>query len=588
MTKRAILSVHDKTGLIELGRGLAALGWELVASGGTARALRAAGLAAREVSDVTGAPEMLGGRVKTLHPAIHGGILARDTADDRADLAAQGIAPFHLVVCNLYPFADTIARPGATTAEAVEQIDIGGVTLLRAAAKNFARVVVLCDPADYEPALAAIAAGGPDEATRRTLASKAFEYTWAYDAAIAEYLAGGQGSGLAPSPFGRGMGRGSDSPSPPGREIERGSDAPSPPGRGMGRGFWEAIEGTSSPLPNPLPEGEGTSGPLPGGEGTGLPAVLRLELTRVQALRYGENPHQAAALYGVTGSGPLGGRLVGGKELSYNNLLDLDAAWGAASSFAAPAVIIVKHLSPCGVAVAQSIGAAFPAALASDPVSAFGGVVAANRPVDEAFVAALAAADLFVEAIIAPAFSDAAVAWLAAHKKNCRLVALGDDAGDSAVELRAVRGGLLLQTRDTGDPPGVTWRSVSRRPPTAAEADALGFAWTAAQHVKSNAIVLAHLPDATGATATVGIGGGLPSRVDAVRLAVAKARERARGAVLASDAFFPFADGLAVAAAAGVTAVVEPGGSVRDDEVIAAADRLGVALVFTGVRHFRH
>ena len=574
MTKRAILSVHDKTGLIELGRGLAALGWELVASGGTARALRAAGLAAREVSDVTGAPEMLGGRVKTLHPAIHGGILARDTADDRADLAAQGVAPIDLVVCNLYPFADTIARPGATTAEAVEQIDIGGVTLLRAAAKNFARVVVLCDPADYEPALAAIAAGGPDEATRRTLASKAFEYTWAYDAAIAEYLAGGQGSGLAPSPFGRGMGRGSDSPSPPGREIERGSDAPSPPGRGMGRGFWEAIEGTS--------------GPLPGGEGTGLPAVLRLELTRVQALRYGENPHQAAALYGVTGSGPLGGRLVGGKELSYNNLLDLDAAWGAASSFAAPAVIIVKHLSPCGVAVAQSIGAAFPAALASDPVSAFGGVVAANRPVDEAFVAALAAADLFVEAIIAPAFSDAAVAWLAAHKKNCRLVALGDDAGDSAVELRAVRGGLLLQTRDTGDPPGVTWRSVSRRPPTAAEADALGFAWTAAQHVKSNAIVLAHLPDATGATATVGIGGGLPSRVDAVRLAVAKAGERARGAVLASDAFFPFADGLLAAAEAGATAVIQPGGSVRDQEVIDAANEYGMAMVFTGERHFRH
>ena len=581
MTKRAILSVHDKTGLIELGRGLAALGWELVASGGTARALRAAGLAAREVSDVTGAPEMLGGRVKTLHPAIHGGILARDTADDRADLAAQGVAPIDLVVCNLYPFADTIARPGATTAEAVEQIDIGGVTLLRAAAKNFARVVVLCDPADYEPALAAIAAGGPDEATRRTLASKAFEYTWAYDAAIAEYLAGGQGSGLAPSPFGRGMGRGSDSPSPPGREIERGSDAPSPPGRGMGRGFWEGGEGTRT-LSLTLSQGAREQ------EGDGLPDVLRLELVKLQALRYGENPHQAAALYGVAGGGPLGGRLGGGKELSYNNLLDLDAAWGAASSFTAPAVVIVKHLSPCGVAVAQSIGAAFPAALASDPVSAFGGVVAANRPVDEAFVAALAAADLFVEAIIAPAFSDAAVAWLAAHKKNCRLVALGDDAGDSAVELRAVRGGLLLQTRDTGDPPGVTWRSVSRRPPTAAEADALGFAWTAAQHVKSNAIVLAHLPDATGATATVGIGGGLPSRVDAVRLAVAKAGERARGAVLASDAFFPFADGLAVAAAAGVTAVVEPGGSVRDDEVIAAADRLGVALVFTGVRHFRH
>ena len=529
MTKRAILSVHDKTGLIELGHGLTARGWELVASGGTAHALRAAGLAARDVAELTGAPEMLGGRVKTLHPAIHGGILARDTADDAAELAAHAIAPIDLVVCNLYPFAATVARPNVTTAEAVEQIDIGGVTLLRAAAKNFARVIVLCDPADYAPMLAALAGGGPDESARRALAAKAFAHTWAYDAAVAEYLA------PAPSLF----------------------------GRGMGRGLWEE------------------------GEGAELPQVLRMEWGRVQSLRYGENPHQVAALYAVPGVGPLGGRLVGGKELSYNNLLDLDAAWRAAESLAAPAVAIVKHLSPCGLAVADSVAAAFPAALASDPVSAFGGVIAANRPVDDAFVAALAAAELFVEAVIAPAFSATAVAWFAAHKKNCRLVESGEAVGP-ALELRAVRGGLLAQTRDDGDPPSAMWRVVGRRPPTDEEMAALRFAWLASQHVKSNAIVLARPTGAPGVVATVGIGGGLPSRVDAVRLAVAKAGTRARGSVLASDAFFPFADGLEAAAAAGVTAVVEPGGSVRDDDVVAAADRLGVALVFTGVRHFRH
>ncbi len=547
MTKRAILSVHDKTGLIELGRGLAALGWELIASGGTARALREAGLPAREVSDVTGAPEMLGGRVKTLHPAIHGGILARDTADDRADLAAQGIAPIDLVVCNLYPFAATVARSGVTTAEAVEQIDIGGVTLLRAAAKNFGRVVVLCDPADYGAALAALAAGGPDEAARRALAVKAFAHCCEYDDAIARYLGG--------------------------EEEER--DAERRGGKTQRDAEQESLFlSVSLRLPS---------------ASLSVPLQMTLTLRQVMALRYGENPHQAAALYATTdGAGPLGGRLLGGKELSYNNLLDLDAAWRAAESFAAPAVAIVKHLSPCGLAVGRSAAAAFPAALASDPVSAFGGVVAANRTVDGAFVAALAAAELFVEAIIAPAFSDEALAWFAAHKKNCRLLAVGDGDNGPSLELRAVRGGLLAQTRDDGDPPDAMWRVAGRRPPTDDEMAALRFAWTACQHVKSNAIVLAHVPGADGATATVGIGGGLPSRVDAVRLAVSKAGERARGAVLASDAFFPFADGLEEAAAAGVTAVVEPGGSVRDEDVIAAADRLGVALVFTGARHFRH
>jgi len=578
MIKRAILSVYDKTSLIDFGRGLVEQGWELLASGGTARALRDAGLPVRDVAELTGAPEMLGGRVKTLHPAVHGGILARATVEDAAELAAHGIERIDLVVCNLYPFAETIARPQVTTAEAVEQIDIGGVTLLRAAAKNFSRVIVLCDPADYAAALDALRHGGPDEATRRALAAKAFAYTQEYDAAVADFLAAPspfvtKGAAQTPSPFGRGMGRGS--------EPAEGTGSPLPNPLPGG-------EGTGGPLPNPLPKGEGTGSPLPGGEGTGLPEMLRLELVRVQLLRYGENPHQAAALYSLVeaggmpaGRGPLGGRLLGGKALSYNNLLDLDAAWRAAESFAAPAVVIVKHLSPCGLAVAASVAAAFPAALASDPLSAFGGVIAANRPVEAAFVAALAAADLFVEAIIAPAFSVEAVAWFAAHKKNCRLVEV-DQRDGVTLELRAVRGGLLAQTRDDGDPPGATWHIVGRRPPTGEETAALGFAWLACQHVKSNAIVLAR------GEATVGIGGGLPSRVDAVRLAVAKAGDRARGAVLASDAFFPFADGLEAAAAAGVTAAVEPGGSVRDDEVIAAADRLGVALVFTGARHFRH
>ena len=521
MTQRAILSVSDKTGLIDLGRGLVALGWELVASGGTAAALRAAGLPAQDVAGVTGAPEMLGGRVKTLHPAIHGGILARETAADQADLAAHHIQPVDLVVCNLYPFAATVARPDITTDEAVEQIDIGGVTLLRAAAKNFSRVLVLCDPADYDQALSALRGGGPTEEFRRVMARKAFALTAAYDRAIVDYLGEGE----------------------KGRKGER------------ERGKEE------------LPE----------------QAVLRL--VKTQDLRYGENPHQAAALYAAeAGVGPLGGRLLQGKELSYNNLLDLDAAWRAAESLLRPAVVIVKHLSPCGLAIGATAAAAFPAALASDPGSAFGGVIAVNRPVDAAFVAQPALADLFVEAVIAPTFSAEAVDWFAARKKNCRLVALGQSIADAPplVEWRAIRGGLLAQTRDAGDPPAAGWRVVSRRAPSAGEEAALRLAWIAVQHVKSNAIVLAH------ETATVGIGGGLPSRVDAVRLAAAKAGERARGAALASDAFFPFADGIEAAAAAGVTAVVEPGGSVRDDEVIAAADRLGLALVFTAARHFRH
>lgn len=521
MTRRAILSVYDKTNLITLAQVLVDQGWELIASGGTARALRDAGLPVTGVSQLTGAPEMLGGRVKTLHPAVHGGILARDEEKDRAELAARGLRPIDMVICNLYPFRQTVSRPDTTQEEAVEQIDIGGVTLLRAAAKNYARVTVLCDPADYESIMATLQDGGeisPD--TRKRLARKAFEHTRDYDSAIAGYFA------------------------------RQESDD---------------------------------------GERRALPQTLSVALRQVQRLRYGENPHQAAGLYAeTTGAGPLGGRLLQGKPLSYNNLLDLDAAWRAAAAFEEPAVVIVKHLSPCGVAIhPRTVAQAFPHALASDPVSAFGGVIAANRAVDKTFAAAVADADLFVEAIVAPEFSPEAQAWFAQHKKNCRLLALeGVDLGAEralrALEIRSVRHGYLAQVQDGGDPPDVKWRVVTQREPDATQLAALRFAWTAVTFVKSNAIVLAH------ENATVGIGGGLPSRVDAVRLATAKAGDRARDAVLASDAFFPFPDGIEIAAAAGVRAVIQPGGSIRDDAVIDAADQLGLAMIFTGARHFRH
>ncbi len=508
MMKRAVLSVYDKSNLVEFARGLVELGWELVASGGTARLLRENGVGVTAVSTITNSPEILGGRVKTLHPAIHGGILARDIPADRADLAAQGIRPIDLVVCNLYPFQETIAQPGAALADAVEQIDIGGVTLLRAAAKNFSRVTVVCDPADYTAVLDNLRAGAPDETMRRQLAAKAFAHTRDYDTAIAAYIG----------------------------ETEK----------------------------NLLPE------------------QISLSLTRIQTLRYGENPHQAAALYAANpDAGPLGGTLLQGKPLSYNNLLDLDAAWRAAQAFTDPAVVIVKHLSPCGVASAENPALAFPAALASDPVSAFGSVIAVNRPVTMAFADAVGTARLFVEAVIAPDFSPEARQWFARHKKNCRLVAVPEPAPPQ-LEMRAIAGGFLAQAADAGDPASAAWRVASRRQPTKAEWAALRFGWTAVQHVKSNAIVFA------AGTATVGIGGGLPSRVDAVNLAAAKAGDKAKGAVMASDAFFPFPDGIEAAAAVGVTAVIQPGGSIRDETVIKAADKLGLALVFTGVRHFRH
>ncbi len=510
---RALLSVYDKTDLIKFASSLAELGWDLIATGGTEQALRAADLLVKTVEQLTGLPDMLDGRVKTLHPAIHAGILARDRAEDLETLTQFGYAPINMVVCNLYPFRETVTELGITLQDAIEQVDIGGVTLLRAAAKNFLHVIVVSDVDDYPKILASLKASAEvDMATRRKLAVKAFAHTRDYDTAIHAYLA---------------------------QEVTPMLSSETPPER------------------------------------------LSLAMHRAEILRYGENPHQIAAYYSrQPTSGPLGGTLVGGKQLSYNNILDLDAAWRAVGSFSEPTVVIVKHLNPTGIASGDSIAQAYPQALASDPVSAFGGVIAVNRMVDDDFVEALGS--LFVEAIVAPTFSPTAQAQLLEKRKNCRLLQIAHSRNGFEYEMRSVHNGLLVQSVDTGDPEDSALVTVTQRTPTTEELGALRFAWRAVQHVKSNAIVLA-VPGAT-----VGIGGGLPSRVDAVKLAVCKGGERARGAVLASDAFFPFADGVEAAVQAGVTAIIQPGGSIRDSEVIEATNRANVAMVFTNVRHFRH
>lgn len=520
----ALLSVYDKTGLAEFAAGLAAAGWTFLASGGTARELAAAGIETTEVATHTGSPEILGGRVKTLHPAIHGGILSRGTESDRAELAGLGWTEIDLVVANLYPFEATVRRPGVLEIDCVEEIDIGGVALLRAAAKNHARVSVLCDPADYWKFAGALRSGSVDQELRRELAVKAFAVCARYDAAIASWLAPDYGAALL-----------------------------------------------------------GFAG---------------------QKLRYGENPHQKARLYtDEPGAGPLGGRVLQGKELSYNNILDIDAAWRAAAGFDGAAAVVVKHLSPCGIATVGDAtvgdadrgvaGRALEAAIACDPLSAFGGVVAVNRPFDAACVAALGAT--FVECIAAPAFTDEARGLLA-RRKNARLLAMGPDgiarARASGFETRSTLGGFLQQEIDHGDPAGAEWRVVTKRTPSDTEMAALRFAWRACASARSNAIVLAApLPEAgdrAAGFATVGIGSGQPNRVDSTRIAVTRAGERARGSVLASDAFFPFPDSVDVAAAAGITAIIQPGGSMRDADSLASADAAGIAMVVTGVRHFRH
>ncbi len=498
---KAILSVHDKTGLLDFARGLAALDWTLIASGGTARLLRENGLAVQEVADYTHSPEILGGRVKTLHPAIHGGLLARPTEMDLHELQDLGWDYIDLVAVNLYPFEETIAKAGVTEEDAIENIDIGGVTLIRAAAKNHSRVTLVCDPADYPAVLAELQSGAISPAARKRLALKGFAHTAHYDAAISAYFSG-----------------------------------------------------------------------------AGEP--LSLNLYPISSLRYGENPHQQAVLYAYDPQqGALGGKVLQGKALSYNNILDLDAAWKGAVSYQRPTVCIVKHLSPCGIASSHSLAAAYPLALASDPISAFGGVIAANRIFDGEIAAALG--ELFVECIAAPGFTPEALEILG-KKKNLRLVWMPDTSVQPLFELRSVNQGMLRQTLDLGDPQGTEWKVVSQRPPDEAEWQALRFAWKACQHVKSNAIVFAR------GEATVGIGGGQPNRVDCVRIAAQRAGEKARGAVMASDAFFPFPDSVEEAIKAGVTAIVHPGGSVRDAESIALADAHQIAMVASGVRHFRH
>jgi phosphoribosylaminoimidazolecarboxamide formyltransferase/IMP cyclohydrolase len=500
---KAILSVHEKSGLVEFARGLQALDWTLIASGGTAKLLRENRIPVTEVADYTGSPEILGGRVKTLHPAIHGGLLARPAPSDLNELKKLGWDRIDLVACNLYPFQATVAKPGVALEEAIENIDIGGVTLIRAAAKNHQRVTLCCDPADYPAVLEELRCGGVSEATRRRLAVKGFAHTAEYDSAIHAYLAGDQ-------------------------------------------------------------------------------APLRIVAYPQQKLRYGENPHQTATVYTYRGGkGPLGGKVLQqGKDFSYTNLLDMDTAWRAAASFERPTVVIVKQVSPCGIASCDSLDAAFRGALASDPVSAYGGVIAANRPVDDATVRAMSG--LFIECIVAPGFSAAALELLA-KRRNCRLLEMPDTVIEPRFEFRSVNRGVLLQTSDFGDPEGTPeWKTVSKRKPTAEEWSDLQFAWNACRFVRSNAIVFAH------GEATVGIGGGQPNRVDCVRIAAQRAGEKAQGAVMASDAFFPFPDSVQVAAEAGITAAIHPGGSVRDPEAIAAADASGMAMVVTGVRHFRH
>lgn len=512
---RALLSVSDKAGIVEFGSAVAEMGWELVASGGTAKSLEEAGLAVTPVEQLTGLPEMLGGRVKTLHPAIHAGILARDKGEDLSEIAQHGYAPINMVVCNLYPFQETVSKTGVSLQDAIENIDIGGVTLLRGAAKNFFRVITVCDPNDYNRIVAAIRGTGEiDLALRRDLAVKAFAHTRDYDTAIHAFL--------------------------------------------------------SQDASTPAPE-----------DSADLPDHIAFAVHRVGTLRYGENPHQSAAYYTKqSAEAPLNAKQFGGKELSYNNILDVDASWRAVSSYNKPTVVIVKHLTPIGIASADTITQAYPLALASDPISAFGGIIAVNRLVDVDFVLALET--LFLEVLAAPEFTPAAIEKLEETRKNCRVLQIPQPYDRNALDMRSVHGGLLIQRLDNGDPEGTIFKTVTERAPSPDEFEALQFAWKAVQHVKSNSIVLAK------PNRTVGVGGGLPSRVDAVELAVKKAGAEAQGAVLASDAFFPFPDGIEAAAKAGITAVIQPGGAMRDKMIIEAANAAGIAMIFTGIRHFRH
>lgn len=508
---RALISVFDKSGVVEFARRVADAGFELISTGGTHRTLTdEGGLSVRQVADVTGSPEILDGRVKTLHPVIHGGLLARrESPEQMEELAAHGIGTIDLVVVNLYPFAATISRPGVTLDDALENIDIGGPTMLRAAAKNFPSVAVVVDPADYDWVADKLSDGGLTPADRRGLAAKAFRHVSGYDAVVTGYLA-------------------------------------------------DATESEE------------------------LPDRLTISLDKVAGLRYGENPHQSGALYAPVGSVPsgiAGARQLHGRELSYNNLMDADAAWRTVSDFAEPTVAVVKHNNPCGLATRDSVAEAYQLAYEGDTVSAFGGIVAVNRTLDAAMAQAMD--PIFYEVVIAPGYDDDALAILQ-RKRNLRILTVGDAPASAALDLRPIAGGMLVQGPDDIAEDPSEWKTVTEREPSAEERQDLAFAWKAAKHIKSNAIVFAR------DRALVGMGAGQPNRVVSVHLSQRIAGDKAAGAVLASDAFFPFPDNIELAAEAGITAIAQPGGSVRDEEVIAAADQAGLAMVFTGVRHFRH
>jgi len=510
---RAVLSVFDKAGLVPFAKGLEKLGVELLSTGGTLKEISQAGVAVKSVSQITGFPEILDGRVKTLHPVIHGGILARrDLAAHRDEMSRHNIQGIDLVAVNLYPFLQTVAKPGVSLEDALENIDIGGPTMLRAAAKNFPHVIVVCDPADYDSVLAELSKGSVSLEMRRKLAYKAFQHVALYDTAIAQYLRAGQ---------------------------------------------------------------------------AGFPEEMTIALTKRLDLRYGENPHQRAAFYKEVAAGAVSGSdltsavQLGGPELSFNNILDLDSALAVASDFESPTVAIIKHNNPCGLASHTDLTEAYRRALAGDPVAAFGGIVAVNRTIDLALAQEID--KTHYDSIIAPGFEPPALDLLK-KKSGLRLLATGRLIPGRAdeLDLRRVRGGLLVQTYDAVTEQRASFRIVSKRQPTPQEWSDLLFAWRAVRHIKSNAIVL--VKD----QALMGMGAGQPSRVVSVELAVKRAEGKAKGSVVGSDAFFPFADGVELAAKAGATAVIEPGGSVRDKEAIEVADRFGMAMVFTGVRHFKH
>lgn len=513
---RAIISVSDKAGVADFARELSQLGFELFSTGGTKKALNEAKVPVHSISDITGFPEILDGRVKTLHPMVHGGLLARrDLPAHVAELKANKITPIDMVVVNLYPFVQTVSKEGVTLTDALENIDIGGPTMLRAAAKNFPAVIVVVDPADYQPVLEGLKKGALPQEERKRLAQKAFQHVAVYDTAISQYL----------------------------------------------------LQGTK-----------------------GFPEQMTFAMQKRQGLRYGENPHQSAAFYSELSvernrdTGITFAKQLWGKELSFNNILDADAAWGVVCDYAAPTVAIIKHTNACGLASHNDIAEAYRRALTGDPAAAFGGIVAVNRKVDAA--AASEIAKTFYEIVIAPEYAPDAVEALK-KRKDLRILTADLPPGygkalPAYIDIRRVKGGFLVQASDTVPETQVTMKVVTKRQPTKAEIADLLFAWRAAKHIKSNAIVLAK--DKT----LIGMGAGQPSRIVSTQIAKERAGDRAKGSVLASDAMFPFPDVVESAAAGGVTAIIQPGGSVKDEDSIKAADQHNIAMVFTGERHFRH